>query len=359
MVRMEKIDLRDFTEAELAEFMRSEFGEKQYRARQIYEWLYTHNVSSFDEMTNLSKALRDKLSERCDISPIVLTQVQTSADGSEKLQFTLEDGAAIESVLMPSDGRMSLCVSTQVGCAMGCMFCFTGSLKLSRNLRTAEIVDQLRQAQLHLGPDGPRISNVVMMGMGEPLANFDNVVRACEILTDERAYNLAGRKVIVSTSGLIPKIHPFAEQTTVSLAVSLNATTDEQRSCIMPINKRYPLADLIETLRSFPGHRRKRIVLEYVLLAGENDHFEDARRLAAIANGIGCKVNLIPFNAHDAAGYQAPAFDHILAFQEIVIDSGVETFIRQSRGQDIAGACGMLGRSSRPCSLPEPESADN
>lgn len=344
-----QIDLRNFTYDELVSFVRERLGEKPYRARQIYDWLYQHNVADFSDMSNLSRPLREKLTELCDIRPIRLAQVSESRDGSKKLQFELSDGGAIEAVLMPAEGRMSLCVSTQVGCAMACAFCFTGSLRLARNLTCAEIVDQLRQAQVYLGPEGPRISNVVMMGMGEPLANYEAVVRACTILTDERAYNLAARKIIVSTSGIIPKIHDFARDTTVSLAVSLNATTEETRSRLMPVNRRYPLADLVACLKSFPSNRRKRILLEYVLLHGENDDIEDARRLSRLAREIGCKVNLIPFNAHPGAGFEPPPMAHVLAFQKVIMDAGVETFIRQSRGQDIAGACGMLGRAGAAC----------
>jgi len=340
---MTKTDLRNFTYTELSDYIVETFGEKPFRAKQIFEWLYTHNVNSFDDMTSLSKPFRDKLEETCTIEPLKLSQVLKSKDGSEKLQFTLKDGYAVEAVLMPADGRVTLCISSQVGCAMGCQFCFTGSLKLTRNLEAAEIVDQYRQSQIYVGED--RISNIVMMGMGEPLTNFDNVVKACNLLSEDRGYNISGRKITVSTCGIVPKIAKLAEETNVNLAVSLNATTDEARSAIMPINKRYPLEDLIEALRSFPKQRKKRIVLEYVLLGGVNDTMDDARRLARIANRISCKINLIPFNVHTASNFDAPTNDHVLEFQRVLVNAKIDTRIRQSRGQDIYGACGMLGKA--------------
>ncbi len=341
---MDRVDLRNFSYDDLTAFVCNELGEKPYRARQIYEWLYLHHVTGFEDMTNLSKPLRAKLVERCRIDPLEPAKIEKSKDGAEKLQFVLEDGSAVEAVLMPNDGRVSLCLSTQAGCAMGCAFCFTGSLKLERNLTCAEIVEQFRSVTRYIDGRFPRITNVVLMGMGEPLANLDNVVTACSIFMHEHSYNLSARKVIVSTCGLIPQITEFAARSEAVLAVSLNATTDEVRSQIMPVNRRYPLADLVATLEVFPKARRKRLLLEYVMLGGVNSSAEDARRLCKIARRVGCKVNLIPYNAHPASGFEAPSMENVLAFQRIMIDAGLETFIRQSRGQDISGACGMLGK---------------
>lgn len=344
---MIKTDLRNFSYDELMVFIAETFGEKPYRGRQIFEWIYQHGVVEFEQMTNLSKELRADLDRLCTIAPLELSAVKKSEDGTEKLQFTLKDGAAVESVLMPAEDRHTLCISTQVGCAMGCSFCFTGSLKLFRNLECHEIVDQYRQAQRHLGEGGPRISNVVVMGMGEPLHNFDNTVRACNLLMHQHAYNLSGRKLTVSTCGITDRIEGLAEQTNVNLAVSLNATTNEVRSQLMPINKKYPLAELIQALDRFPKARRKRIFLEYILLDGINNSRGDVIRLIKIARRLGCKVNLIPFNPHDASDFKASSMEQVLEFQKPLIEAGIDTFIRQSRGQDIYGACGMLGKTTK------------
>jgi len=342
---MTKTDLRNFSYDELIEYVKDQFGEKPFRGRQVFEWIYKHNVTDFEQMTSLSKDFRQKLQESCTIEPMKITAVAKSADGTEKLQFTLKDGSAVEAVLMPADGRNTICISSQVGCAMGCKFCFTGSLKLKRDLETWEIVDQYRQAQLHLGEDGDRISNIVMMGMGEPLKNFDNVVKACNLLMHQHAYNISGRKLTVSTCGVVPKISDLIEQTNVNVAISLNATTNAIRSELMPINKSFPIETLINELDKFPKPRRKRIFLEYIMLKDINDTHNDARRLLKFAKKIGCKVNLIPFNQHDASDFSPPPRDEILEFQRIIIDGGIDTFIRQSRGQDIYGACGMLGKT--------------
>ncbi|RJO65197.1 MAG: 23S rRNA (adenine(2503)-C(2))-methyltransferase RlmN [Myxococcales bacterium] len=344
---MDKLDLRDLSFEELERFVGDELGEKPYRARQLFRWLYRRNARAFAEMTDLKEELRERLEARCTIEPLPIAAVHRSADGTEKLQLALKDGGAVEAVLIPGDDRLTLCVSSQVGCAMGCAFCYTGSLKLSRNLTCAEIVDQYRQALHHLGGKAERISNVVLMGMGEPLANFDAVAKAVNLLMDDRGYDLSGRRVTVSTCGIAPRLKDLAEQTDASLAVSLNATTDTTRSLLMPINRKHPLAELMRALEAFPLARRKRILFEYVLLAGVNDTDEDARRLVKLARRISCKVNLIPYNPHGASDFARPSDERILAFQKILLDAGVTAFIRQSRGQDIYGACGMLGRGAR------------
>jgi len=341
---MDKQDLRDLSYEELESFVMNELEEKRFRARQIFDWIYIKNAVSFEEMSNLSRELREKLDEHATIAPIRLTDLRRSQDGTEKLQFTLDDGSLIESVVIPSEDRLTLCMSSQVGCAMGCAFCYTASLKLKRNLRTAEIVDQYRQALRHIGGDKERITNIVLMGMGEPLHNLEAVAKACNLLMDERGFNLSSRKVTVSTCGLVPEIARLADLTNVSLAVSLNATVDDVRSRIMPINRRYGLQELMDALDRFPKPRRKRIVLEYVLLRGVNDTPDDARRLARMARRIGCKVNLIPFNPHDASEFEAPEMDRVLSFQAILFEGDVSAFIRDSRGLDIHGACGMLGK---------------
>ena len=344
---MEKTNLLNFTFDRLSEYVREELGEKPFRARQLFEWLYRNGAENFEDMTNLSREFRKRLSECCTIEPIALTDAVHSKDGATKLQFTLEDGAAVESVLIPGDDRLTLCMSSQVGCAMGCAFCFTGSLKLQRNLSSAEIVDQYRQALKYTGGGGDRISNIVMMGMGEPLHNLENVIDAVNILMDERSYNLSSRRVTVSTCGLAPEIRTLAERTNACIALSLNATTDEVRSGIMPVNRRYPIAELLGALESYPKPRRKRIVLEYVMLKGVNDSPYDAKRLTRIARRLGCKINLIPYNPHEAGRFERPSDETVLAFQKILIGGGVNTFIRRSRGLDIFGACGMLGKRKK------------
>ena len=343
---MPPVDLRNFTFDELTRYVTETLGHRKFRAQQLFEWIHRHNVNDFDQMTNLAKAFRDDLARSCTLKPIEVAQSIQSEDGTEKLQFKLSDGSMVESVLIPSDERMTLCVSSQVGCAMGCRFCLTGTLKLQRNLTCSEIVDQYRQARAHLGNDPECISNIVLMGMGEPLHNLDNVVNACNILMHDHGVNFSGRKLTVSTSGLVPEIKALGERCGAGLAVSLNATTDEVRSRIMPVNKRYPLAQLIAALEAFPKPRKKRIVLEYVLLDGINNLPEDAKRLIKIARRVGGKVNLIPFNPHEQAEFQPPPTEEVFAFQRKLTESGVNTFIRQSKGQDIYGACGMLGKGA-------------
>lgn len=339
--------LLDFSYDELERFCLETLGEKRYRARQIFDWLYRRNVAGIDEMTNLSADLRSRLTQAATLTPLRLTEAIRDEDGTTKLQFTLDDGAAVESVIIPSDDHLTLCVSTQVGCAMNCAFCYTASLGFSRNLACREIVDQYRQAVRHLGPDGGSfIRNVVLMGMGEPLLNCDNVVKAVNLLMDERGFNLSSRRVTVSTSGVVPKIAELLERSGVSLAVSLNATSDEVRSRLMPVNRRWPLPELLAALERVDKPRRKRIVLEYVLLAGINDTPADAKRLVKITRRVGGKVNLIPHNPHPKSAFLPPSDAEVLAFQKILLDAGVAALIRQPKGRRIAGACGMLGRGT-------------
>jgi 23S rRNA (adenine2503-C2)-methyltransferase len=306
-------------------------------------------------MSDLSRSLRARLADVFTLAPLEPTFVADAADGTRKLLFQLPAdprAAAIESVLIPqrdraggARDRLTLCISSQAGCGMGCGFCATARMGLIRNLRTAEIVGQVAAGQ-RLSIQDP-ITNVVLMGMGEPLANYDAVRTACEILTADWGLAISPRRITVSTVGLAPEIPRFIAETRVNLAVSLHATTDEQRTRFVPVNRRYPLEELMAACRAVPLPRRKRITFEYVMLAGENDADADARRLARLLHEIPAKVNLIPFNPFPDAGYQPSPRARILRFQTILRDEGLNATIRESRGQDIQAACGQLA-AARP-----------
>ena len=337
-------------------------GEPPYRAVQLFKWIHCRGALTFDEMSDLPKRFRVMAASTWDISTLTVSETRSSSDGTIKYRLGTTSGDFIEAVYMPSDKRNTLCVSTQVGCAMGCDFCLTGKMGLIRNLTAAEIIDQIRaiSADLrvrmgHGGKDSepPRppsrgyISNVVFMGMGEPLHNFNETRRAVEILTDPEAFGFSTRHVTVSTCGLIPEIKKFGELVTAKLAISLNATDDETRSRIMPVNRKYPLAELMAAMRSYPLKPAWRITFEYVLLGGLNDSEADARRLARLISGLPAKVNLIVYNPHPASNYSAPAAGAVERFHAILIEKHVTVFIRESRGNDIAAACGQLGGTAQ------------
>jgi len=346
-------DVQDLTQAELEAWC-IEQGEAPYRARQILTWVHRRGVSQFDEMVNLPKLLRAQLVEAFRIGRLVPASVAEAADGTRKLLFQLAAeavpsgrGAAIESVLIPQvdrpDGardRLTLCISSQAGCGMGCGFCATAAMGLVRNLRPAEIVGQVRAAQALAAPE--RLTNVVLMGMGEPLANYDAVVAAVELLTAEWGYAISPRRITVSTVGLAPEIPRFIAETRVNLAVSLHAPTDRQRERLVPINRRYPLAALLAACRAVPLARRKRITFEYVMLAGENDSDADARALVRLLHGLRAKVNLIPWNPFPGAAFTPSPRARIVRFQALLRQHGLSATIRESRGQDIQAACGQL-----------------
>ena len=322
-----------------------EAGEPAFRAKQVYTWLYQKHVDDFAAMTDLPKQLRERLPELFDLTACTVSHHEESADGTVKMQFTLPDGAAVEGVLIPDLPRVTLCLSTQVGCKMGCAFCFTAGLGFERNLETWEIVEQYRLARQFL-PDGrSRITNIVMMGMGEPLDNFEAVKEAVEIFTDKNGYFISPNKITVSTVGIAPVVERFHDECTANLAWSLNATTDKVRGGIMPVNAKYNIDRMIRALQTWPPKRRLRIFLEYVMLAGVNDSMDDAMRLAAIARRIGCKVNLIPYNEPVSPRFRRPSEKHILAFEKAIFDQGIQVTIRNSRGLDLHAACGMLGKT--------------
>ena len=320
-------------------------GYPSYRGSQVLSWIYSRGATEFSAMTNLPRDLRAALAADFTIPQLTPALVTRSNDGTRKLLFSLEGSAAIESVLIPDPPRLTLCISSQAGCGMGCTFCATARLGLGRNLTAAEIAGQVLAAQTQLDP-GERISNIVFMGMGEPLANYDAVVQAVELLTAEWGLGFSARRVTVSTVGIVPAMARLVQDTAVNLAVSLSATTDAQRSRIMPVNRRYPLETLRTMCRSLPIPQRRRITFEYVMLAGVNDTLEDADRLIKLLRGIRSKVNLIPFNPFPGAGFSSSSDAVIARFQERLLAAQVHATIRHSRGRDIAAACGQLALAS-------------
>lgn len=353
-----KPNLLGFTRDELVEFV-EEAGEKRFRADQLYSALFQQKLDDFSKITTLSKGLRSALSETFAITPPSIDEVQASEDGTRKYRFSGVDGLVFEAVYIPEVARGSrtntLCVSSQTGCAVGCKFCFTASLRRNRNLSAAEIVGQVLAVQRDVTAlsNDARISNIVFMGMGEPLLNYKEVVRACKILLDEKGANFSSRRITISTSGIVPRIYDLGSDLPTQLAISLNATTNEQRTQIMPINKKWPIEELIAAMRAYPLAKRRRITVEYVMLKDVNDTPEDARRLIQLLAGIPVKVNLLPLNAHDRTEFETPPWERVVAFQKILRDARVTSLLRTPRGQDIAAACGQLGETV----LPETQSA--
>lgn len=314
----------------------------RYHARQMFQGVYQRKISNFDQMTDLSKKLRTRLKEKITLYQPKLVEQQTSDDGTLKFLWQLEDGKTIESVMIPridEEGvqRITACISSQVGCAMGCTFCLTASQGLERHLFVHEMVAQV----LELRRVAP-ISHLVFMGMGEPLHNLENTIKTCEIVLEEWGLNFSKRKVTVSTSGLADALEEFSRRMDVSLAVSLNATTNSSRQHIMPVNKAWNIERILATCRNLPLSKYRRITFEYVLLSGFNDSLADAKRLGELVQGIPCKVNLIPFNPHFGSEFERPTDSVVASFQEVLLKQGVCTSIRQSRGQDILAACGQL-----------------
>jgi 23S rRNA (adenine2503-C2)-methyltransferase len=335
---MEKRNLKEMSERELVEFF-NEMGLPAFRARQFEHWIYEKYAQSIDDITEFSKDLRESLEKIAHISNLELIDKRTSTDGTEKYLFRLEDGLSIESVLIPDEKRRTICLSSQVGCAMGCMFCLTGIMGLKRNLKAYEIVDQVIAASRLVMPE--RITNIVLMGMGEPLHNLEEVSEALRRIN--KFMKFSGRRITVSTAGLVPEMLELPGMAPdVNIAVSLNATIDRVRSKIMPVNKRYPIKVLLDACRKYPLKRRRRITFEYVIFDGVNDTESDAKRLVSLLRGIPSKVNLIPFNELEDCGFKRPSEEKVLAFQNILIRGGPTALIRKSKGQDIMAACGQL-----------------
>jgi 23S rRNA (adenine2503-C2)-methyltransferase len=325
----------------------AERGHPPYRAAQVLSWVYRRGVATFPAMTDVPRDLRTQLAAHFIFPNLRPAAVSRSRDGTRKLLFQLDEHAAVESVLIPDPPRLTLCISSQAGCGMGCVFCATARLGLARNLSASEIVGQVVAAQAQLQPP-ERISNLVFMGMGEPLANYAALVQAIEVLTADWGVGVSARRVTVSTVGLVPAMERLMRDTSVNLAVSLTATTDAQRERLMPIDRRYPLETLMAMCRALPIPQRRRITFEYVMLAGVNDALDDAARLVRLLHGIRCKVNLIPFNPFPDAGFSGSAPATILRFQEALRQAGVHATIRHSRGRDIQAACGQLATQLGP-----------
>lgn len=324
----------------------AEIGEKPFRARQLLQWIHQYRVVDFAEMTNLSKVLRQKLQETAEVKPPEVLHEYLSKDGTRKWIIKLSCGNSIETVYIPEDGRGTLCVSSQVGCALECTFCSTAQQGFNRNLEASEIIGQLWLANETLGkePKGNRVvTNVVMMGMGEPLANYANVISAMNLMRDDLAYGISWRRVTLSTSGMVPMIDKLREDCHVSLAISLHAANDTLRNELIPLNKKYPIAELLEACKRYVDvNQRRHITIEYVMLAGINDSAQDAKDLMRILKGLPTKINLIPFNPFPGTDYLCSSRNVITAFQKQLTDSGLVATIRKTRGDDIVAACGQL-----------------
>lgn len=356
MSKTERINLLGFNGPALTEWVES-WGNKPFRARQLMRWIHQHGEDTFDSMTDLARTFRHELAERCVIQAPPVSSEQVSSDGTTKWLFDVGNNNAIETVFIPEDDRGTLCISSQAGCTVGCPFCSTGYQGFNRNLGTAEIVAQLWYAKRVLEADPKRarmakpsngaparaISNVVMMGMGEPLLNYDNVVAALQLMLDDHAYGLSRRRVTVSTSGVVPMIERLAHDCPVALAVSLHAPNDELRDKLVPLNRKHPLAELLESCRYYLQYApRDFVTFEYVMLDGINDSDEHARQLIDIARSVRCKLNLIPFNPFPQSGLASSSPERIQQFAARLLDAGIVTTTRKTRGDDIAAACGQL-----------------
>lgn len=323
-----------------------ELDEKPFRARQLLQWIHKYRIIDFAEMSNLSKALREKLQAVAEIKLPEVMHEHISQDGTRKWIIKLSCGNAIETVFIPESGRGTLCVSSQVGCALTCTFCSTAQQGFNRNLDAAEIIAQLWIANEALGkdPKGNRVvTNVVMMGMGEPLANYNNVVTAMNLMRDDFGYGISWRRLTLSTSGIVPMIDKLREDCHVSLAISLHAANDELRNQIVPINQKYPIAELLAACKRYVvGQQRRHITVEYVMLDGINDSIQDAKDLVRLLKDLPNKINLIPFNPFPGTHYKCSSRNQIVRFQQYLIDQGLVATVRKTRGDDIVAACGQL-----------------
>lgn len=345
MKKGEKIDLLDLTLEELTELVAS-LGEKPYRAAQVYSWIYAKGVLDIDSMTDLSFSLREHLKEGFSLTCPEAVETLRSTDNTIKFVTLLPGGSRIESVIISEDGRTTLCVSTQAGCALGCTFCLTGTGGAGRDLTLGEMSGQLFTARTLL-QGNQRITNIVLMGMGEPLLNYVEVIKFVDIVVDQKGLAFAPRRVTLSTAGIVPAIKRLGKESNINLAVSLNATTNAVRTRLMPINKKYPLASLIKALREYPLKKSRHITIEYVLIGGVNDTRVDAKRLASLLRGISVKINLIPFNPHKGSVFKAPNSESVLIFKDILLREGYIAVIRASKGIDILAACGQLSHKKR------------
>ena len=343
-----RVNLLGLSRQQLEDFF-TDLGEKRFRAEQVMKWIHHQGVIDFADMSNLGKGLREKLESLASITPPEIADQQDSADGTRKWAIRVTGGALVEAVLIPEAGRATLCVSSQVGCSLDCKFCSTGKQGFQRDLTAAEIIGQVWLAINSYdgwqSGKGRIVTNVVMMGMGEPLLNFDNVVSAMSLMTDDLAYGLSKRKVTLSTSGVVPALDRLAEFSDVSLAVSLHAPNDEIRNQIVPINRRYPIQQLLQSAKSYidaQSDRKRVVTIEYTLLAGVNDQPEHARELSTLLKDFPCKINLIPFNHFPNSGFERPSGNAVSRFWQVLVDAGFIVTVRSTRGDDIDAACGQL-----------------
>lgn len=344
---IQRVNLLGMPRKKLEAFF-AEIGEKPFRAKQVMQWIHHNGVSEFDEMTNISKGLRAKLKEICEIKAPEVTYQNISSDGTRKWVMQMPGGSSIETVLIPEGNRGTLCVSSQIGCALDCSFCSTGKQGFNRNLSAEEIVGQIFNAIASFeGVDGANdrpVTNVVFMGMGEPLLNFDNVMDAVDLMMDDYAYGISKRRVTISTAGVVPALEKMIGVTDASIAISLHAPNDELRNDLVPVNKKYPIAMLLDTVKSYLGSLpdKRKATIEYTLLGGVNDRKEHAMQLVKLLKDIPCKINLIPFNPFPHSGYKKPSNNEVRRFQEWLTEGGFITTVRSTRGDDIDAACGQL-----------------
>ena len=336
-------NIKDYTLDELKEELK-EIGEKPFRAEQIYKWLYEARVSEFDEMTNLSLELREKLKQIYEIKEFKILKKQVASDGTRKYLFDVLDGNAIETVLMEYHHGFSICVSSQIGCKMGCKFCASTGIPFARNLSSGEIIEQIMAVERDADV---RISNIVFMGIGEPLNNYDNVVKAIRIINHPKGLNIGARHISISTSGLVPRIYKLAEENIqCTLSISLHATTNEKRSEMMPINNVFPIEELLQACKDYIEKTHRRISFEYALAKENNDNLEDAKRLVKLLKGMLCHVNLIPINKIENGEYTKSSNENIMKFRDYLNEHGIIATIRRELGSDIDAACGQLRRKN-------------
>lgn len=345
-IKRKKNNMKNIKDYNLEE-LKQEFikiGEKPFRAEQVFKWLYTTNITSFDEMTNLSLELREKLKQEFTMCVYNIIKKQESSDGTKKYLFDVLDGNAIETVLMEYKYGKSLCVSSQIGCKMGCKFCASTGIKFVRSLTSGEIVEQVLAVQRD---ENIKISNIVFMGIGEPLDNYDNVINAIKILNNQKGLNIGARHISISTSGLVPRIYDLAnENLQCTLSISLHATTDEKRSALMPVNNAYNIKELLTACKDYLAKTNRRISFEYALAKDNNDNLEDAKRLVKLLKGMLCHVNLIPINKIENGEFTKSSNENIMKFRDYLNDNGIVATIRRELGSDIDAACGQLRRKN-------------
>jgi 23S rRNA (adenine2503-C2)-methyltransferase len=340
-IMLEQTDIKNCTFSQLGEWL-DIHGFQSYRSGQIFKWIYSGQTDDFSRMSNIGKALQRLLIDHFSIDRLILEKTDVSSDGSQKFLFGLKDGNHIETVLMPEKDHHTLCISSQVGCPLGCRFCLTGTGGFVRNLTSGEIIGQVRDVQRRMN-NPAQLTNIVLMGMGEPLANYESVIHAIRVFTDtSHGMGFSTRKITLSTAGIAPRILDLGQDVTVNLAVSLNASDNDTRNRLMPINLKYPLEALLESCRHYALRPRRRITFEYILMKEINDSLEDSKKLVRLLHGVRSKINLIPFNEHSGSEFKRPETKTILSFQEYLTSRNYTAMIRNSKGQDISAACGQL-----------------